>query len=178
MYVCMFVTGLRLVYAPLRHVPLMMPSRWRSRTRRMPVEDYARTTPDVRRQLTAQQKDEDNGARNDLHVSTRVIYLARWPMNGIGRGQHGIVSTVLWASPFCPIELSTCSAWGTWCTCVYLVTHAQWGEAFDASICLPTVITFPNVGSLLFVLIPRQQNLCLGMRLQATTALDAHAHTM
>ena len=50
MYVCLSVmglrlkyTGLRIVYVPLRHVPLRMPSRWRSK---IPVEDYARTSPD------------------------------------------------------------------------------------------------------------------------------------
>ena len=38
--------------------------------------------------------------RNDLCVSTRAIYFAHWPMNGIGGGQHSVVSTALWASPF------------------------------------------------------------------------------
>ena len=54
MYVCMSVTdlqlkymGLRIVYIPLRHVPLMMPLQWRSRTWKIPVEDYGRTSPDV-----------------------------------------------------------------------------------------------------------------------------------
>ena len=56
--------------------------------------------------------------RNDLYASTWAIYLATWPVNGIGRGQHGIVSTVLWDSTFRPIELSMCSAWGTWCAFV------------------------------------------------------------
>ena len=90
LYVCMSVTGLRLkytglriVYVPLQHVPLMMPSRWRSRTRRIPVEDYARTSPDVWRQLTAQQKDEkrqDNGDKKRLvrqHPSDLLCSLTR-----------------------------------------------------------------------------------------------------
>ena len=62
----MYEGGLHIVYVPLRHVPLMMPSQRRSRTQRIPVEDYARTTPDVRRRLTAQQKDEDNGDKKRL----------------------------------------------------------------------------------------------------------------
>ena len=37
---------------------------------------------------------------DDTHVSTQAIYFARWPVNGIGRGQHGVVSTVLRALPF------------------------------------------------------------------------------
>ena len=65
-YVCMYEGGLHIVYVPLRHVPLMMPSQRRSRTQRIPVEDYARTTPDVQRRLTAQQKDEDNGDKKRL----------------------------------------------------------------------------------------------------------------
>ena len=53
--------------------------------------------------------------RNDLSVSTWTIYFTRWPVNGIGGGQHSIVLTALWALPFPPIKLSMCSAWGTWC---------------------------------------------------------------
>jgi len=37
---------------------------------------------------------------DDLHISTRAIYFARWPVNGIGGGQHGVVSTALRALPF------------------------------------------------------------------------------
>ena len=55
--------------------------------------------------------------------STRVIYFAHWPVDGIGR------SRTAWhhldcASSFtiCLIKLSTCSVWGTWCTCLYLVS--------------------------------------------------------
>ena len=58
--------------------------------------------------------------RSDLCISTRAIYFNRRPVNGVGGGQH-ITSTVLWASPFCPIKLSTCLVWGTWCICAYLV---------------------------------------------------------
>ena len=63
MFVCMYVHNgftikICIVYIPLRHVPLMMPLQWRSRTWRIPVEDYTRTSPDVWRRLTAQQKDE------------------------------------------------------------------------------------------------------------------------
>ena len=57
MYVCLSITGLRskytglrIVYVPFQHVPLMMTSRWRSRT--IQVEDYGRTSPDVWRRLT------------------------------------------------------------------------------------------------------------------------------
>ena len=42
-------------------------------TRRIPVEDYARTSPDVWRRLTVQK----DATRNDLRVSTRAIYFAR-----------------------------------------------------------------------------------------------------
>ena len=44
-------------------------------------------------------KIQDNDTKNHLHISTRAIYFVRWPMNGIGGRQQGVVSTVLWASP-------------------------------------------------------------------------------
>ena len=91
---------------------------------------------------------------DNLRISTRAIYFARWPVDGIGGGQHGIiligggqhgivligggqhgiiligggqhgiVLTALRASPFWPIKFSSCSAWGRWCACVYLVRYA------------------------------------------------------
>ena len=68
--------------------------------------------------------DKITASSNDLRVNTRPIYFARWPMSGKGGGQHSVVSrTALRVSPFCPIKLSMCSAWGTWCTCIYLVLH-------------------------------------------------------
>ena len=74
------------------------------------------------RRLTTQRKSgrrQDNGTGDDLQVSIRPIYFARWPVNGIGGGQHGIVSEPRFELRH--FELSTCSAWGTWCTCIYLV---------------------------------------------------------
>ena len=54
MYVCLFVTGLKLkytglgiVYVPVWHMLLTMPSRWRSSSRTRRTEDDARTSPDV-----------------------------------------------------------------------------------------------------------------------------------
>ena len=54
MFVCLSITGLRLkytglgiVYVPVWHVLLTMPSRWRSRSRIRRIKDNARTTPDV-----------------------------------------------------------------------------------------------------------------------------------
>ena len=113
MYVCLSVTGLQwkymslhIVYVPLRHVPLMMPSgdmRSRSRTRRI----KKKTTPEwvqmYGRRLTAQQKDErqqDEGNKKWLARHHPNDYFARWPVNGIGWGQHGVVSTALRASTF------------------------------------------------------------------------------
>ena len=57
------------------------------------------------RRSTAQQKDErrqDIDTKNDLCDSTRAItvYFVRWPVNGIGGEQRGVVSTALWASLF------------------------------------------------------------------------------
>ena len=40
MYVCLSVTGLRIVYIPIWHMPLIMPSQWRIRTGR--IEDDGR----------------------------------------------------------------------------------------------------------------------------------------
>ena len=47
-------------------------------------------------------------------------YLARRPVDGIGRGPHSVVSTALRH-----FKLSTCSAWGTWYASVYLVVWIQ-----------------------------------------------------
>ena len=56
------------------------------------------------RRLTAQQKDErgqETVTGNDLRVTTRAIYFARCrTRERIGRGQHGVVSPALGASPF------------------------------------------------------------------------------
>ena len=40
-------TGLGIVYVPVGHVALTMPSRWRLRSRTRRIEDDARTSPDV-----------------------------------------------------------------------------------------------------------------------------------
>ena len=105
MYVCMYVRNgftieiyqykdLCTVYIFFRHVPLMMPSRWRLRTGT--IEDDIRTSLDV---LTAQQKDVrlDNGDKKQLasqHPSDLLCSLTcerdRW-------------RTALQASPFCLI---------------------------------------------------------------------------
>ena len=45
-------------------------------------------------------KDKITATGDDLHFSTQEIYFAHWPMNGIGGGQHAVVSTVLRALPF------------------------------------------------------------------------------
>ena len=96
MYVCMYVRnefaieiyGLRIVYILLQHVPLMMPSRWRSRTRRMLLEDSAVILLSIILCLllscmetvncsTKDKRMKDNkitATRNDLCVSTRAIY--------------------------------------------------------------------------------------------------------
>ena len=75
---------------------------WRSRTRRTEVD--ARKSPEIKlincsakgwkttRSITM--------TGDDLRVSTQAIYFARWPVNGIGGGQCGVVSTTLRASPF------------------------------------------------------------------------------
>jgi len=54
LYVCLFVTGLRLkyaglhiVYIPFWHMLLMMPSRWRSRSRAQRIEEDTRTSPEI-----------------------------------------------------------------------------------------------------------------------------------
>ena len=54
--------------------------------------------PRYKRQLTAQQRDErwqDNSDRRQLACQHLCNYFARWPVNRIGRGQHGVVSTTL-----------------------------------------------------------------------------------
>ena len=94
---------------------------------RMPLRDGMEIEINGRR-LTAQQKDErqqDNSDKKRLvhhHPSDLLHSLTReW----IGRGQHGVVSPALRALPF---RTSMCSAWGTWCACVYLVScsASQW----------------------------------------------------
>ena len=56
-------TGLHIVYVRFWHVPLMMPSRWRSRTRRR--EDETKMSPEIWKTVNYLTKDErqDNGDR-------------------------------------------------------------------------------------------------------------------
>ena len=54
-------------------------------------------------------------------VSAPERFTSLTAREGIGGGQHGIILTALWASPFRPSKLSMCSVWGTWCACMYLV---------------------------------------------------------
>ena len=100
---------------------------WRSRSRTRRIEDDSRTSPDVKlsgRQLTAQQKDErrqDNGDKKQLarqHPSYLLRSLTRERDRRRTTWRH-----LNSASSFAirSIELSTCSTWGTWCACVYLV---------------------------------------------------------
>jgi len=65
---------------------------------------------------------------DDLHVSTRAIYFTRWPDRERDRRRTA------WHRLNCHFELSTCSAWGTWRTCVYLVnTRSTRNEACQLS---------------------------------------------
>ena len=86
LYVCLSITGLRLkntglriVYLPFWHVPLMMPSQWRSRTGRR--EDETRLSPEIWKTVTNQQgmKDKITVTGDDLCVSTRAIALLADP---------------------------------------------------------------------------------------------------
>ena len=61
------------------------------------------------------------GDCDDLPVSTWAIHFACWPVNGIGRGQHGsavgrLQSRILDDSLCFDWPVRTCSAWGKWCT--------------------------------------------------------------
>ena len=58
--------------------------------------------------------------RNDLHISTRAIYFGRWPVNRIVEDTMASSRQRFELRHF---ELSMCSAWGTWCACVYLVRN-------------------------------------------------------
>ena len=75
MYICLSVTGLRLkytglrvVYVPLWHVPLTMPSRWISRSRTQRIEDDARTSPDVWKTVNCRRDErrQDNSDKKRL----------------------------------------------------------------------------------------------------------------
>ena len=46
---------------------------------------------------------------DDLHISTRVIYFARWPVNGIGGGQDSVVSTRASSFTISNFELDPCA---------------------------------------------------------------------
>ena len=65
-----------------------------------------------RRRLTTQQKDErqDNRDRRWLVRQHPSDLLRSLTPGRIGGGQHAVVSTALWATPFRPIKLSMCSA--------------------------------------------------------------------
>ena len=85
------------------------------------------------RRLITQRNDERqyNGDRRRLALSnTQAIYFTHWLVNRIGGWQHAVVLTALWTLLFRfhrprfelrHFELTTCLAWGTRCTCVYLV---------------------------------------------------------
>ena len=89
-------TGLRIVYVPLLHVTLMMPSGWGRG-----LEDRRRRQNESR---DMHERWQVTVTRNNLHVSTRAINFARWPVNGIGGGQHGIVSTALLTFAISPVQ--------------------------------------------------------------------------
>ena len=79
--------GLRIVYVPLWHVPLMMPLRWEievedSEDRRW-HQNESRCMEDDSLLNKGMKDDKITVTRNDLHVTTRVIYYACWPVNGI-----------------------------------------------------------------------------------------------
>ena len=59
------------------------------------------------RRLTTHQrmKDKITATGDDMHVSTQVIYSARWSVNGLGVGQQGIDLTALWALPFWTVHV-------------------------------------------------------------------------
>ena len=93
------------------------------------IED-ARMSPNVWKTVNCSTKDErqDRGDKKRLarHQLSNLLCLltCAW----IGGGQHGVIS--LRALPF---RTSMCSAWGTWCACVYLVVYLaptwhQWGR--------------------------------------------------
>ena len=93
--------GLRIVYIPLLHVPLMMPLRWEIEVEdRRWCQNESRCMEDDSLLNKRMKDDKIMVTRNDLRVTTRVIYFACWPVNGIGGGQHGFVLTALRASPF------------------------------------------------------------------------------
>ena len=80
-------------------------------------EDRKRWQAEVqryRRQLTTQQRNED-----DRITVTEAILFAHWPVNSWYHPCSAVLSDR---------HLSTCSTWGTWCTCVYSVhVHVQGG---------------------------------------------------
>ena len=69
------ISGLRIVYVPYWHVPLMMQSRamaiLRLRSRR--TEVYARTSPEIWTTVNYSQKDKIMPKEDNLHVSTQAI---------------------------------------------------------------------------------------------------------
>ena len=111
-------TGLGIVYILFWHVMLMMPSWWRSRTWRL--EDDARAGPEI------EDKCSPKGwkARQLVHqhLSGLLCSLAQG-RDRSRKAWHRLDRPL--SSLFCPIELSTCSVWGTWCACVYLVLKWQ-----------------------------------------------------
>ena len=102
-------------------------ARWRSRS----IEDNTRSRMSP-------------GARKTVNCSTKGWKMTRYRFKKQLAQQHlsdllrsltceqnrrrtaRVVSTALRASSFHPIELSTCSAWGTWCACLYIVETGVW----------------------------------------------------
>ena len=62
-------------------------------------------------------KDKITVTGDDLWVSTRAIHFARWP----GRGRDRQRTARCRLNCALSFTISTCSAWGTWCACVYLI---------------------------------------------------------
>ena len=76
-------TGFCIVYVPLWHMPLMMPSEWRLRLRTWRIEDDGRTSPDGWKTVNCSTKGErqqDNGDKKRLarqHPSDLLPSLTR-----------------------------------------------------------------------------------------------------
>ena len=147
MYVCMSVTVLRLKYTGLWylwHVPLMMPPPAMAHSMEIEVEDIdwddARTSPDVWK-VNCSTKDERQDKRwreTTCASSTERFTSLADPCTDRRRTARRRRSRF----ELRHFELSTCSAWGTWCACVYLVNEWAWSKS---RVCLLNMVA-PRLG--------------------------------
>lgn len=75
-------------------------------------------SPDIWKTVNSSMKDDKIGDRDNLRISN-LLHLLTCEQDRWRTAWCCLNCTSSFA--ICPIELTMCSAWGSWCTCAYLV---------------------------------------------------------